>query len=353
MGRVGIVEKDQKTTVNERYSRQILFREIGREGQEKLVNSRVLLVGCGALGASHAEMLARAGVGKLRIVDRDFVEFTNLQRQTLFRESDAVERLPKAVAAKNRIGEINSGIDVEELIADVNYSNIESLIKDCDLVIDGTDNFQVRYLLNDACIKNGVIWIYGAAISSYGTTMTIIPGKTPCLRCIFDEMPDAGSSPTCDTAGVIMPIIATVSATQVSEALKILVGDLDSLHGSLIQFDVWANDQQRIKLGEPNPDCKTCGQRIFEFLDEETQEFSAVLCGRDAVQIAPPKPTKLDLPRLAEKLANISHVHHNEYLVRFLSGDNEITVFTDGRAIVKGTDSIAAARSLYSRYIGT
>jgi adenylyltransferase/sulfurtransferase len=205
------------TTIDERYSRQILFREIGREGQAKLLASRVLLVGCGALGAAHAEMLARAGVGNLRIVDRDFVEFTNLQRQTLFKESDAAERLPKAVAARTRIGEINSGIKVEAVVTDVNNSNVEQLIAGCDVVIDGTDNFQVRYLLNDACVKNNIPWIYGAAVSSYGTTMTVIPGETPCLRCIFDETPDAGSSPTCDTAGVIMPIIATVSATQVTE----------------------------------------------------------------------------------------------------------------------------------------
>lgn len=338
--------------MNERYSRQILFHEIGKAGQERLLNSRVLLVGCGALGASHAEMLARAGVGHLRIVDRDFVEFTNLQRQTLFKESDALERLPKAIAAKTRIAEINSEIDVDAIIADVNHSNVESLIDGCDLVLDGTDNFQVRYLLNDACVKHGKTWIYGAAVSSYGTTMTIIPGTTPCLRCIFDEMPDAGSSPTCDTAGVIMPIIATVSATQVSETLKILVGDLDSLHRSLMQFDVWANDRQRIKLGEPNPDCKTCGQRIFEFLDAEIQEFSAVLCGRNAVQIAPPNSTELDLPQLAEKLRNIAEVKQNEYLVRFISGENEVTVFRDGRAIVKGTDDISAARSLYAKYVG-
>ncbi len=208
--------------MNERYSRQILFPEIGKSGQEKLLASRVLIVGCGALGASHAEMLARAGVGRLRIVDRDFVEFTNLQRQTLFKESDAADRLPKAIAAKKRISEINSEIEVEAIVADVNHSNVEQFIDDCDLVIDGTDNFQVRYLLNDACVKHGKTWIYGAAVSSYGTTMTVIPGVTPCLRCIFDEMPDAGSSPTCDTAGVIMPIIATVSAIQVAEALKIL-----------------------------------------------------------------------------------------------------------------------------------
>ncbi len=338
--------------MNERYSRQILFPEIGKAGQQKLLRSRVLLVGCGALGCSHAEMLARAGVGKLRIVDRDFVELTNLQRQTLFTESDAAERLPKAVAAKSRISAINSDIDVEAVVADVNNSNIESLIKGCDVVIDGTDNFQIRYLLNDACVKFGVTWIYGAVVSSYGTTMTIIPGRTPCLRCIFDEMPDAGSSPTCDTAGVIMPIIATVSATQVAETMKILVGDNDALHRSLLQFDVWANDRQMIKLGQPNPDCKCCGMRQFEFLDADAQEFSAVLCGRNAVQIAPPRPVTLDLPRLAERLGQHAQVKQNEYLVRFMSGENELTVFADGRAIIKGIDDIAAARSLYSRFIG-
>jgi Dinucleotide-utilizing enzymes involved in molybdopterin and thiamine biosynthesis family 2 len=191
--------------MNERYSRQILFPEIGRPGQDKIIASRALIVGCGALGASHAEMLSRAGVGKLRIVDRDFVEFTNLQRQTLYSESDAEERLPKAVAAKNRIAAINSEVEVEAVVADVNHSNIESLLINCDIVLDGTDNFQTRYLLNDACVRYDKTWIYGAAVSSYGTTMTIVPGETPCLRCIFDEMPDAGSSPTCDTSGVIMP----------------------------------------------------------------------------------------------------------------------------------------------------
>lgn len=338
--------------MNERYSRQILFREIGREGQERLLNARVLLVGCGALGAAHAEMLARAGVGLLRIVDRDFVEHTNLQRQTLYKESDADERLPKAVAAKNRIAEINSEIEVEAIVADVNYSNIESLIDGCDLVLDGSDNFQVRYLLNDACVKHNKIWIYGAAVSSYGTTMTIIPGVTPCLRCIFDEMPDAGSSPTCDTAGVIMPIIATVSATQVAEALKVLVGDFKALHGSLMQFDVWANDRQRIKLGLPNADCKTCGGRNFEFLDAESGDFSAVLCGRNAVQIAPPKNVQLDLEALADRLQFSVAVNLNEYLLRFTAGENEVTVFRDGRAIVKGTDDVSVARTLYAKYIG-
>ncbi len=338
--------------MNERYSRQILFPEIGKAGQEKLLNSRVLLIGCGALGASHAEMLARAGVGKLRIVDRDFVEFTNLQRQTLFKESDAAERLPKAVAAKARIAEINSQADVEAIIADVTNSNVEALIKDCDVVLDGTDNFLVRYLLNDACVKHQQTWIYGAAVSSYGTTMTIIPGDTPCLRCIFEEVPDAGSSPTCDTAGVIMPIIATISAVQGAEAIKILVGKTADLHRSIMQFDVWQNDWRKIKLAGPNPDCKTCGQHIFEFLDAESPEFSAVLCGRDAVQISPPTPTNLDLPALAERLSALGDVKQNEYLARFSSGDHEITVFRDARAIIHGTDDISVARSLYAKFIG-
>ena len=338
--------------MNERYSRQILFREIGREGQERLLASRVLIVGCGALGASHAEMLSRAGVGKLRIVDRDFVEFTNLQRQTLFSESDAAERLPKAIAAKRRIAEINSEIDVEAIVADVNNSNVESLVEGCDLVLDGTDNFQVRYLVNDACVKHAKPWIYGAAVSSYGPTMTVRPGETPCLRCIFEEMPDAGSAPTCDTAGVIMPIIASISAIQVAEAVKLLVGDTVSLHRSLVQIDLWANDWRKIKLADPSEDCICCGRKRFEFLDAEAQEFAGILGGREAVQIVPPRPTELDLSSLAANLSAVSEVKQNEYLVRFAADGHEITVFQDGRALIKGTDDISVARILYARFVG-
>jgi len=338
--------------MNDRYSRQILFPGIGKAGQEKLLGSSVAIIGCGALGASHAEMLSRAGVGHLRIVDRDFVEFTNLQRQTLFKEADAIERLPKAIAAQIRIGEINSEIEVEAVVADVNRSNVESIIANADVILDGTDNFQIRYLLNDACVKLGKTWIYGAAVSSYGTTMTIIPGETPCLRCIFEDMPDAGSSPTCDTAGVIMPIIATISAVQVSEAIKILVGDRDALHGSLMQFDVWQNDWRKIKLAAPNPACRTCGEHVYDFLDSESPEFAAVLCGRDAVQISPPDSTSFDLSVFGAKLTSLSDVKQNDYLVRFRIDGNEITVFRDGRAIIKGTDDISAARSLYARYVG-
>jgi adenylyltransferase/sulfurtransferase len=338
--------------MNTRYSRQILFQPIGKIGQEKLINSRVLLIGCGALGASHAEMLARAGVGKLKIVDRDFVEWTNLQRQTLYKEQDAVERLPKAIAAKNRLAEINSEIEVEAIVADVNQNNIESLIENCDLILDGTDNFQVRYLVNDACVKHKKNWIYGAAVSSYGTTMTIFPNETPCLRCIFEEIPDAGSSPTCDTAGVIMPIISTISAVQVTEALKILTGNFDKLHRSLLQFDVWQNDWRKIKLREPIADCVCCGQRKFEFLENENREFFTTLCGRDAVQISAPKPTKLDLSSLADKLKNLGEIKQNEYLVRFQADNFEITVFADARAIIKGTDDFTTARSVYAKYVG-
>jgi molybdopterin-synthase adenylyltransferase len=338
--------------MNERYSRQILFPQIGKSGQEKLSNSRVLLIGCGALGASHAEILTRAGVGFLRIVDRDFVEFTNLQRQTLYSESDAKERLPKAIAAKNRLAAINSEIEVDAVVADVNHSNVENFVKDVDLVLDGTDNFQIRYLINDVCVKLKKTWIYGAAVSSYGTTMTIFPNQTPCLRCIFEQMPDAGTSPTCDTAGVIQPIIASVSAIQTTEALKILTGNLDKLHRSLIQIDVWQNDWRKIKLSKPNTDCECCGKRSFEFLDAEANEFSAVLCGRNAVQIAPPKPAQIDLQNLADKLKNLGEVKQNEYLLRLTVGEYELTVFRDARAIVRGTDDIIAARSIYSKYVG-
>ncbi len=346
------LNNDKINEMNSRYSRQILFQQIGNSGQEKLRNSRVLLVGCGALGASHAEILARAGVGRLRIVDRDFVELSNLQRQILFSESDARERLPKAVAAQNRIAQINSEIEVESIVADVNNSNVESFVKDVDLVLDGTDNFQIRYLVNDACVKNNKPWIYGAAVSSYGTTMTIQPNETPCLRCIFEEIPNAGSAPTCDTAGVIHPIITSISAVQTTEALKILTGNSDALHKSLMQIDVWENQWRKIKLGAPNIDCETCGKKNFEFLEAENADFFTALCGRDAVQIQPQNSLKIDLERLAEKLKNTGEIKLNEYLLRLNIDGYELTVFKDARAIIRGTDDISTARSIYAKYIG-
>src|SRR5207253_2354460 len=275
----------QPTT--DRYSRQILFSGIGTEGQSRLAQSRILIIGCGALGTAQAESLARAGVGTLRIVDRDFVEFSNLQRQTMFTENDAANRLPKSVAAASHLRDVNSEINVEPEIVDVNHSNVERLIDGCDVVIDGTDNFATRFLINDACVKNKVDWIYGAAVGSYGVTMTIRPGVTPCLRCMFPEPPPAASAPTCDTAGVIMPIINVVSAVQVSEALKLLTGNAESLHNSLMQFDVWRNEGRRISPGEPAPDCLTCGLRQFESLEADQPESAAILCGRQAVHISP------------------------------------------------------------------
>lgn len=338
--------------MNERYSRQTLFAGIGKNGQEKLLNSRVLLVGCGALGAAQAETLARAGVGKLRIVDRDFVEFSNLQRQTLFSEADAKNRLPKAVAAKNRLAEINSEIEVEAIVTDVNFSNVESLIKDCDLILDGTDNFQTRYLVNDAAVKHNKTWIYGAAVASYGVTMTIEPSKTPCLRCVFEEMPPAGSAATCDTAGVIQPIISIVAAVQTSEAFKFLTGNFDQLHRSLMQFDVWQNEWRKIKLVAPNPDCPTCGLGKFDSLNRENSAFEAVLCGRDAIQIVPPAPSEINLQKLAESWKLLGDTKQNEYLARLKTAEFEITVFSDARAIIRGTDDVTVARTLYARFVG-
>jgi adenylyltransferase/sulfurtransferase len=339
--------------MNERYSRQILFSGIGAAGQDRLAIARVVIIGSGALGTAQAEMLARAGVKHLRIVDRDFVEPSNLQRQTMFTESDAEDRLPKAVACARHIAEINSEIRTEPIVADVNNSNVESLLAGSDVVLDGTDNFGTRYLLNDACIKHGINWIYGAAVGSYGVSMTIRPGETPCLRCIFEEAPPAGSAPTCDTAGVIMPIISIVASVQVTEAVKLLVGATNALHRSLMQFDVWRNEWRHIRLSDPVKDCTTCGLRRFETLEAEANEFSAVLCGRDAVQISPQTGADVDLHALADRLRVLGEVKFNEYLLRFRVQDHEITLFRDARAIIRGTSDIASARSLYARYVGS
>lgn len=337
---------------SERYSRQILFSRIGSDGQKTLSGARAVIIGCGALGSAQAEAMARAGIGTLRIVDRDFVEFSNLQRQTMFNESDASERLPKAIACANHIGEINSEIKVEPEIIDANHSNIEALIAEADVVVDGTDNFATRYLINDACIKHKVNWIYGAAVGSYGVTMTIRPHATPCLRCIFPEAPPAASAPTCDTSGVIMPIISVVAAVQVSEALKLLTGASDSLHNSLMQFDVWRNEWRKIALSSPLDDCPTCGLGIYETLNADSRDFAAVMCGRHAVQISPSAAGTIDLAALGRKLESAGEVKANEYLLRFRTGDYELTVFQDARSIIRGTDDIATARSLYSKYVG-
>ena len=338
--------------MDERYSRQILFSGIGKEGQARLLRSRVLIIGCGALGSAQAEGLARAGVGNLRIVDRDFVEASNLQRQTMFTERDAVERTPKAIAAANHIGEFAAGINVEPEIADVNNSNIERLVKNCDLVLDGTDNFATRYLINDACVKHEIDWIYGAAVGSYGVTMTIRPHQTACLRCVFEEAPPAASAPTCDTAGVIMPIISIVAAVQSAEALKLLTGQSESLHRSLMQFDVWRNEWRKINPGPPAPGCITCSLGRFETLEVSGGDFAAVLCGRNAVQISPTQVTQLDFRQLAARLRGTGEVKFNNYLLRFRTGEYEMTVFQDARSIIRGTSEVKIARSLYAKYIG-
>lgn len=338
--------------MEDRYSRQILFSGIGEEGQRKLLAARVLIVGCGALGSAHAEALSRAGTGRLRLVDRDFVEPSNRQRQTMFTESDAEKRLPKAIAAANHLREINSEIEIEPHVVDVNHSNIEQFIADCDVVVDGTDNFATRYLINDACVKHETTWIYGAAVGSYGVTMTIRPHQTACLRCVFEEAPPAASAPTCDTAGVIMPIISIVSAVQVTETLKLITGRTDELHSSLMQFDVWQNEWRKIGIGAPHTDCPACGLGRFESLSPVSTETAAVLCGRDAVQISPSQPTVVDFRSLAARLRPAGDVKFNEYLLRFKTGPFELTVFQDARSIVRGTDEIATARSLYAKYIG-
>ncbi|MCI0524624.1 MAG: ThiF family adenylyltransferase [Acidobacteria bacterium] len=337
---------------SERYSRQILFSGIGKEGQQRLARSHVVIIGCGALGAMHAEMLARAGVGRLRLVDRDFIEESNLQRQIMFEERDVAERLPKAVAAAARINRINSEVQAEAIVKDVNYTNVEELIEGADALLDGTDNFEVRFLINDAAVKLVKPWVYGAAVGSYGAQMTIRPNETPCLRCVFPEMPAPGTSPTCDTAGVILPIIATIASYQVSEALKILTGQIEKLHGSLLQFDLWQNTFTRLKLSERANDCPACQQHRYDFLNARGGQLITTLCGRNAIQISPSTGASVDFAKLAEQLRGAGEVSYNRFLLKFKSGEHEITVFPDARCIVKGTDDPNLARSLYARYIG-
>lgn len=336
----------------ERYSRQILFSGIRQTGQQQLANSQAVIIGCGALGAMQAEMLARAGVKRLRILDRDFIEESNLQRQIMFEERDVAERLPKTIAAAQRIARINSDIEVDARVMDVNYTNVEELIHDADVVLDGTDNFETRYVLNDAAVKLGKTWIYGAAVGAYGVQMTIIPQKTPCLRCVFPDAPAPGTSPTCDTAGVILPIIANIASYQVTEALKILTGQGNKLHGKLLQFDLWDHRVTQIKLGEPDNNCPTCAKRQFEFLTPHAGQLVLSLCGRNAVQISPATSTPLNLEQLAARLSNSGEVSYNRYLLKFAVDGYEMTIFPDARGIIKGTDDLSVARSLYAKFIG-
>jgi molybdopterin-synthase adenylyltransferase len=334
----------------EKYSRQILFRPIGREGQEKISQGKVVIVGCGALGTAHASALTRCGVGKLRIVDRDFVEESNLQRQVLFDEADVEEMLPKAIAAGHKLRRINSDVEVESLVVDATSANIEELVDGFDVLLDGTDNLETRYLLNDVSVKLGIPWIYGAAVASSAMTMTILPGRTPCLACVFPELPQ-GSYDTCDTTGIISPAVTWASAIQVAETLKLLIGKETELHASLLSFDVWENRHQQLRPAR-DPKCRACAEHRYIYLEGHGPTY-ATLCGRDAVEIRQPAPRGLDLGSLQHSLAALGSVRFNDYLLRFNVDSFEMTIFPDGRAIIKGTGDLATARGLYAKYIGS
>ncbi len=337
-----------------RYSRQTLFAGIGPAGQERLTRARVLIVGCGALGTNLANLLARAGVGYLRIADRDFVEENNLQRQTLFEEDDATKGMPKAVAAARRIGHINSQVTVDAHTTDVTAENIEDLLDGADLALDGTDNFETRYLLNDACLKMNIPWIYSGVIASYGVSMPILPHETACLRCVFPTRPLPGTTPTCDTAGVLNGIVSVVTGMTATEAIKLLVGATDRLARGMTWIDLWENTHERLELPRMD-DCPACGRGEYAYLDAALDENGVSLCGRNAVQVRPQQAmrgSELDLAALAERLAPVGEVASNGFLLRLRVDGYEVMIFPDARAIIKGTDDPAVARTVYARYVG-
>ncbi len=344
--------KPSLANVPERYSRQARFSAIGAAGQAKLAAARIAVIGCGALGSAVVDLLARAGIGEIIIVDRDFVELSNLQRQVLFDEADAAAQLPKVVAAANAVARINSQIKVRPVIADVTPANVEEFVVGAQVVIDGTDNFETRYLVNDACVKHGIPWVYGGAIGAIGMVMAILPGETPCLRCVYPGGHSAGTLATCETMGVIGAIVTLVAAVQWTEAVKILVGDHKHLGHGLATFDLWTND---FLLGTGFPrqaDCPCCVQRRFDYLEARATSQTTSLCGRNAVQVSPGHPLRLDLAEIGRRLASAGEVFVSPYLVRLAVDGHEITVFADGRAIVKGTSDLGLARSLYARYVG-
>jgi molybdopterin/thiamine biosynthesis adenylyltransferase len=339
----------------ERYSRQMRFAGIGEFGQRKLLDSHVTLCGCGALGTVLANALVRAGVGHVRIVDRDFIETHNLQRQILFDETDVAESLPKAEAAARKLRKVNSSVTVEPVVTDIDRTNIESLCRDADVILDGTDNFEIRYLINDVAVKLGKPWVYGGSIGSHGQTMTILPGRTPCLRCVFEAAPAPGEAGTCETAGVLGPIVSIVASFQAAEAFKILTGQLDRINRDLIYVDVWENITRRIKVAPllGKVDCPCCGRRRFEWLDGEQGSQTTSLCGRNAVQVAHRLPAKLNFEEMARHLREMGgEVTFNRFMLKFNAESYEFTVFPDGRAIIKGTSDLDKARTLYAKYIG-
>ncbi|TDK63014.1 thiazole biosynthesis adenylyltransferase ThiF [Bacillus salipaludis] len=339
--------------MNGRYSRQELFAPIGKNGQQRIADKQVLIIGAGALGSGSAEALVRAGIGKLTIVDRDYVEWSNLQRQQLYTEEDAKNRTPKAIAAKNRLNAINSSVSVEALIEDASVIELEEWARKVDLIIDATDNFETRMILNDVSQKYGVPWIYGACVGSYGISYTIVPDRTPCLSCLLETVPLGGM--TCDTAGIISPAVNMVVSYQISEALKVLVGDLNSLRNKLVSFDVWRNQYSAISVDSlKNTDCPSCGvERSYPFLSYENVTKSAVLCGRDSVQIRPSSPVVRDLEALEKVLVNQGGmVQRNPYLLSYSVDSFRMVIFKDGRVIVHGTKDLMEAKVLYHRYLG-
>ena len=343
----------------ERYSRQVLFAPIGESGQQHLARGHAAVVGVGATGAATASLLARAGVGRLTLIDRDYVEPSNLQRQVLFDEDDARECLPKAEAARRHLARVNSGIRVSAQIADLTPRNAEALISDADIVLDCTDNFETRYLLNDLCVRDGRPWVYAAAVGAYAATMNILPRPgnekastyqpTACLACLFPASP-AGNVETCDTAGILSTAVNFAASFQVTEALKLLTGQPDRMRRTLLACDLWTGERSEVAAGTPRADCEVCGQRHFRALAGEGRA-PITLCGRNAVQIHE-HARPVDLAALARRLEPLGEVRANGLLLRFRTPPHTITVFPDGRALVQGTTDVGRARSLYARYIG-
>ena len=332
----------------DRYSRQVLFSPIGEEGQEKIRNASVCIVGCGALGSFGAEALARAGIGRLRLIDRDYVDFSNLQRQWLFDEDDASSEVPKAIAAARRLKAVNSEVVIEPFVNDLTPSNAEELAGDCDVIMDGTDNFETRYLLNDFSVKQTTPWIYGAAIGSYGIVMPIAPPRGPCFSCVYPE-PPTGLQPTCDVNGIISSTTASVAALQVAAALRLLVGE--DFRCQIHSFDVWQGTSRYVDAGERDPNCLTCGHHIYRYLDGK-RNVPVSLCGRNAVQLHNTAKA-LNLKQLANRLRPFGDVRVNEFALRMTLPKYDMTIFPDGRAIIKGTTDIGIARSLYAQWIGS
>jgi molybdopterin/thiamine biosynthesis adenylyltransferase len=338
------------STDNNRYQRQQILPEIGVSGQLKLAGSTVFILGCGALGCFQSNLLARAGIGTIRIADRDLVEWSNLQRQVLFEESDAAANIPKAQAAANRLHAINSSISIEPLAVDVTTKNAESLLADVDLVLDGTDNFETRYLLNDVCVKLGKPWVYGGVLGTIGMVMPILPGDGPCLRCVIPNAPDPGTLPTCDTAGVLGSAVGVIASLQVTAALRILLGS-PPVDTGILSVDVWDGSFNLLKH-QKYEKCPCCALGNFEFLNSERVSWTTSLCGRNSVQVNPPQDVKLDFASLRERLGQVGQVTASGLLLRFTADNCEMVIFPDGRAIVSDTTDQAKARTFYARYLG-